>query len=111
MKTSKYLYILIFILPTKLLVGQGLTNIWITGYDNWAPPPWGNTVTDFSSGSPVMMAQNMNLSFHRTNASISDSNGNLLFYTNGFAVCNALGDTNIKYLWMHSQLPQLFFRS
>ncbi|MEP7263578.1 MAG: T9SS type A sorting domain-containing protein [Bacteroidota bacterium] len=80
------------ILFSQNIFSQGVNNVWITGYFTWAPFPWGNTVTDFSSGGPISVAQNMNLSFMRTNASIADTAGNLLFYTNGFNVCNALGE-------------------
>lgn len=91
MKTL-YFVLLIPFFPCVLL-SQGIDNIWITGYDNPTTPPWGNTVINFSSGSPILSAQNRSLNFLRTNASICDTSGNLLFYTNGFAVCNVYGDT------------------
>lgn len=72
---------------------QGVNNIWITGYYSGATPPFGTSVIDFSNGSPSIVNQPMSLSFKRTNASIADASGNLLFYTNGFTVCNNLTDT------------------
>lgn len=92
-KPKHFIFVLFFlVLSGKQISAQGLTNVWITGYFVWDPLPWGNTVTNFISGSPISSFQNMNLSFMRTNASIADTAGNLLFYTNGFNVCNALGN-------------------
>src|SRR4051812_2389242 len=92
MKKKCFVLLLHVFIPI-LLFSQGISNIWITGYYNWASLPFGNTVIDFVSGIPAISHQNMNLSFRRTCATIADTPGDLLFYTNGFAVCNALGDT------------------
>ena len=86
------IYILLLFAPWVSL-SQGVNNIWITGYDHLSTPPFGNTIINFSNSIPVLTSQDMNLDFRRTCATIADTSGNLLFYTNGFTVCNALGDT------------------
>ena len=43
---------------------------------------------DFNSGSAIPFLRNDSDNFWRTNASICDKNGNLLFYSNGFRVFN-----------------------
>ena len=64
----------------------------IAGYCQPAPQNWnwyfGNhAALNFSSGSPVAVAGSA-MDAEEGSASISDSNGNLLFYTNGISVWN-----------------------
>jgi hypothetical protein len=51
--------------------------------------------TDFNfHENPVALSYNYrSLNIQETNASICDENGDLLFYTNGLAICNRFGDT------------------
>lgn len=102
--------ILFILLQSPSLNGQGLCNFWITGYDVQSLPPWGNTNIDFISGIPNAYYQQRNLNFDRTSVSMSDSVGNLIFYSNGFAICNASSDTMLNGggLDSSSQLSQWY---
>ena len=93
--------------------GQGINNIWITGYDNGSGAGFGNSFFNFSFQPVAISQQNCSLNFDRTCATISDSAGNLLFYTNGFAVFNALFDTmpNGRGLDSSSVLNNFYFGS
>lgn len=66
---------------------QGLSNIFLFGYFN------GGGNIDFSSGMPIVSADSMIVKLNLTNANITDSFGNLLFYSNGVVICNATHDT------------------
>lgn len=73
--------------------GQGLNNNWLLGYDTVGNQFTGRTLLDFANGIPNINASFQHpISFSRTCATISDTAANLLFYTNGFDVCNRLGD-------------------
>ncbi|MBK8847269.1 MAG: T9SS type A sorting domain-containing protein [Bacteroidetes bacterium] len=71
-----------------------LSNKWLLGYGSTWGYPGGNVNMDFSNGqldSIYFYYRDMNFQF--ANASICDSNGTLLFYTNGVYIANALDDT------------------
>ena len=68
-------------------------NVWLFGYDSDAINPiYGGSVMDFNTLPATIYSEDrlMNLDF--TNASICDTAGNLLFYTNGIYVANVLGE-------------------
>lgn len=67
-----------FLLISLVTLGQGEGNIWYFGT---------NGGLDFNSGSPVVLENSVMESFEGS-ASISDGNGDLLFYTNGEMVYN-----------------------
>jgi len=73
------------------LCAQQHDNIWMFGYSsNPDFPEFGGSVLDFST-NPVdtfYEYREMNLDF--TNASICDTVGNLLFYTNGISITNEI---------------------
>ena len=60
---------------------------WRFGYDD-GPPDWGLSKVDFSSGAPVSTYDTVPFWFDFANASISDTSGQLLFYSNGARVAN-----------------------
>lgn len=60
---------------------------WRFGYDDGAPD-WGLSKVDFSSGVPVSTYDTVPFWFDFANASISDTAGDLLFYSNGARVAN-----------------------
>lgn len=67
--------------------------VWLLGYDsNPTNPIFGGTRIDFNYAPPLIAYEYRNLNFERTNASMSDIEGNLLFYTNGIAVHNYLNE-------------------
>ncbi len=72
---------------------QGISNLWLSGYDSGNNPYWGGSDINFISGFPDTISVNRPMSFLDCNANISDSLGNLLFYTNGIYIANAANDT------------------
>jgi hypothetical protein len=72
---------------------QGLNNLWMLGYNDPAGFPWGGTNIDFASGEPEIFYIEREMSFGRTATNITDGDGNLLFATNGYYLCDTNGDT------------------
>ena len=63
--------------------------IWLFGYHLSQPyPGFGGSVFDFNSESPIAYEQEREMNLDVTVASICDSSGNLLFYTNGAWIAN-----------------------
>ena len=87
---KKVFYLLFFISLNSL--GQGLSNRWVMGY-SCCHGDFGGLDLDFSTGSAVISLQQRYMNFLETNGTISDRNGNLLFYSNGIYIANALDDT------------------
>ena len=75
---------------------QGINNLWLFGYGHQWGPPWGATNFDFNSGTLNMYTTTRGMNFFRTAANISDSQGNLLFYTNGYYIADAANDTMLN---------------
>lgn len=75
---------------------QGINNNWLMGYESFGGIPFGITKFDFNSGSPLISYDSLEMEFRHTHANISDSNGNLLFYTNGHYVADATNDTMLN---------------
>ena len=71
------------ILLSQLCYGQKETNLWYFGF---------NAAIDFNSGSAVSLSGSQSYTSEGS-ASISDSAGNLLFYTDGIYVWNANNNT------------------
>jgi len=97
--TCKFFFALMILnyLIINLTYSQGLNNLWLLGYDSPSGLPWGGIEMDFNNGSPQISYVNRPMEFlGRGNSNISDSNGNILFYTNGFYIANALGDTMLN---------------
>src|SRR4051812_26767421 len=92
---NKRYYFLIFFLTCKICIAQnqGITNWWYMGYSSWGGLPFGQTKIDFFSGNPVITYDSIEMDFNRTHANISDSAGNMLFYTNGYYIADATNDT------------------
>ncbi len=74
---------------------QGYDNLWLMGYQ-CCQPGFGGTNMDFFHDSLVVSQVNRNMSITGTNANITDSMGNLLFYTNGWYIANANNDTMLN---------------
>lgn len=80
----------LFICLSFSTTAQKHSNIWITGYNGQNPHPLlSGTFYDFSNSPLELYRQEIDLNFWRTNASICDTEGNLLFYTNGGYIFNA----------------------
>lgn len=72
---------------------QGINNWWVFGYGSYWGSPWGHTKFDFTTGTPVITYDSLEMEFARTGATIADNAGNLLFYTNGYYIADASNDT------------------
>jgi len=87
-----YLFLQINLIVTSCL-GQGITNHWEMGYNGLQGYPFGGIDINFSNGFPDTAHVLREMEFYVTNGVVSDSSGNLLFYTNGYYIANALNDT------------------
>lgn len=83
-------YFLFMLLCTSLCAQQH-DNLWLFGYESYANSEcYGGSVLDFTTNSVDTFYQYRDMNFDVTNASICDAAGNLLFYTNGIYIANAL---------------------
>lgn len=72
--------------------GQGRNNLYLYGYVSTL-----HGSVQFSAGTPIVERDTIRtINMNRTNANITDSNGNLLFYTNGVVIANANQDTMLN---------------
>ena len=77
-------------------ISQGINNLWLLGYDTIQNQSTPKVTIDFSGGSPSISSTNRPMEIFGTNALISNTNGNLLFYTNGVYLANANNDTMLN---------------
>jgi len=75
------------------LHAQGLDNLWMGGFENWAPVPFGGSDINFGSSTATISVETRTVELKNTTANITDAQGNLLFFTNGVVVANNLGST------------------
>lgn len=66
------------------------------GYGSWAGPPFGGIRMDFSGGMLSSIYESRTMNFMETNGEICNSNGDLLFYSNGIYIANAENDTMVN---------------
>ena len=87
--------LILFLSSSIAAFSQGINNVWLLGYD-CCSTDFASMTVDFSQGgfNPVIVSRSIN--FSETNGSISDSLGNLLFYSNGVYVANANNDTMLN---------------
>lgn len=85
--------LIILLLLSILLHAQNQTNVWYFGGNNTDFFNVGDPVgLDFSSGQPAILKDGLLIS-REVATSISDDNGNLLFYSDGVVVMNRFHDT------------------
>ncbi len=70
--------------------GQKHDYVWLLGQNSQANPIYSGTVVDFNTMPPDIYYEFRSMFFSQANASMCDTAGNLLFYTNGIYVANAL---------------------
>ncbi len=88
------LLILFGLLLYGTLSAQKHDNVWPGGLNEYpGAPENGNYLIRFDDGAPVVDAVDLKMNFESTVAAISDSTGNLLYYTNGCYILNGNGDT------------------
>ena len=68
---------------------NGMDNLWMMGWGSSS----GISRINFISGTPNVNSVNSSMNFSLTNGLISDSLGNILFYTNGCYIANAIDTT------------------
>lgn len=69
-------------------------NIWLTGFGSFGSSlDVGGARIDFKYNQPLIIREDRRMNFEATTASMSDLDGNLLFYTNAYYIANALNDT------------------
>ena len=71
--------IIVFIAFQYISFSQGINNLWLMGYDNPAPSPFGGIIMDFFGSSLGISYQSRLININCTNGLISNSNGDLLF--------------------------------
>ncbi|MEZ4921194.1 MAG: hypothetical protein R2792_18985 [Saprospiraceae bacterium] len=79
------LFIVAMLLPS-LLLAQKEDYIWVIGHDtNFEDSIFGGTILNFNSDtlSVEYFEQGINMNMYVSNSSICNSNGDLLFYSNG----------------------------
>lgn len=93
-KLTTIYFFVVFILMGNISHAQhGVNNNWLLWYSSAFGFPGGQTKLDFNSGAPVLSYYPVPMDFNHTHANISDSSGNMLFYTNGVYIADASNDT------------------
>ena len=83
------LFVLLLALCPLLSISQGFNNLWLMGYENYASFPFGGTNVDFYTGQAnAYFEPNRTMEFKGTVVNVTDSLGQLLFYSNGAWVAN-----------------------
>jgi len=95
-RTVRVVLVNLQLIVPLLTYPQGLNNLWLGGYFGEGPPPVGSVDVDFQTGNAIVTTTNRAIGFGRTNTNITDSEGDLLFSTNGAFVANASGDTMLN---------------
>ena len=85
----RVVFLFIVFLIFKPCFAQKENNVWMLGNQQ----PNNNCGIDFNSGSPDTFSITRNMDFFALNASICDTSGSLLFYTNGQYISNRNNDT------------------
>ncbi|MBS1764794.1 MAG: T9SS type A sorting domain-containing protein [Bacteroidetes bacterium] len=93
MKKIFYFLVLVISGIVPSMAQQGINNNWLMGYESWGGLPFGQTRLDFFNGTPVISYDSIEMDFNHTHANISDAQGNMLFYTNGYYIADASNDT------------------
>ena len=87
--TMKYFIFCLLVLP-QIAFGQKHDYIWLAGDANLlGDTTRGGSIINFHFNPPKTTYNYRELNFRTCNASISDADGNLLFYTNGCAIAGA----------------------
>ena len=98
--------VIFFLLIVNALNGQGINNKWMFGYD-CCSGIFSTMTVDFNAGNFDVTVTPTQMSFSETNSVICDTSGNLLFYSNGVYIANALHDTMLNGSELIQELLQL----
>ncbi|MBL0052166.1 MAG: hypothetical protein IPP29_11985 [Bacteroidetes bacterium] len=90
MKKIRNIILMVALFNSIATAQQGINNLWIEGYGNDSVVlPFGNTDIDFFNGNPTITYNIRGQHLAHTHCNISDSLGNLKFYTNGYDIFDA----------------------
>ncbi len=112
--TYKWAYLLCACIPGLMisaphdLRAQGLSHTFLLGYlqsviDTHTSSPKARLL--FDSNNVILIPESRKMSFRATQATISDSSGNLIIATNGCWIANATGDTMMNGAFITPQGP------
>lgn len=88
-----YYVLLVILFLYSQLAAQKHDYIWVFGYDSEVEDTlFGGSFIDFNEDEYSIYSQDLNIDFYINNTSISDSNGQLLFFTNGIQIENGFGE-------------------
>lgn len=94
-KMKNYI-VIILLFASNLAFGQGYNHNYLVGYD-FAYPPWGiysdKGIIKVDTANFYVIGLSRKMKFRGAQANIANANGDLLFYTNGCWIANALEDT------------------
>ena len=90
---KRTLLFILYIFLNAQAQSQNHDYFWIFGYQGGNQSPlddeFANVILDFNQPNPmIVVRQDLNMNFHATCATMCDSAGNLLFYTNGEKIYN-----------------------
>ena len=88
MKNLSFSIILFFSITSSLVCQSKHDYIWLFGVDEQSFPNETGYLFDFTGSNTEIIEHDNNISIGKANTSISDKDGNLLFYMNGCAVMN-----------------------
>ena len=82
--------ILILVLLTTVAAAQKNDYLWLTGdaFDRPDVPDWGGTELNFNANPISIKKRILPFGMFTNTSSFCDNEGNLLFYTNGYAIGN-----------------------
>lgn len=84
----------LFLFPVVIFAQITPDQFWLSGVNDFPGLPGsGNVIIRFQDGQVDATPTDLHMNFESTVAVIADTLGNILFYTNGCHVANALGDT------------------
>ncbi|TAH43865.1 MAG: hypothetical protein EYC69_01550 [Bacteroidetes bacterium] len=88
MRKLLMLYVACLLMCSQSMLGQGVDNLWMMGYNGGG----GGLNIDFYSGTRNVYQSPRNLQFLTTSVTHCNEMGNLLFYSNGIYIANALNN-------------------
>jgi hypothetical protein len=88
-KMMRFFAFLTALLTSQIALGQAHDRIWLTGYNEYpGVAGYGHAQIIFQGDSVLVEPTSLAFNFESTAAVMSDTDGNLLFYTNGCEVAN-----------------------
>ena len=91
---NRRIFCILMLFPCGVF-SQGISNMWLSGYRSGFQGFGGSNI-NFYSGFPDTNYVYRQMNINDCHANISDSLGNLLFYTNGIYIANSNNDTMLN---------------